>query len=233
MIPQVFRDVDILGSLEHVVDQHTKHYKDDFIIDRNIICKLADSPDETDRHLIWLCRPLGTHIMRERDIYLEGTHENKCFSFYHDQTRDNVLAYAIHLKNREGFDVTGDIYQLDYAAEIERAKLLTCPVYRVTLFFPDDTEFTVPYRTYRGYLNELSQKHGDLKAMRYEPESEAELGVILRRQWSRRDRQANLGDIAEHFDGLNKSSVRDKLQEAKAGIKASEHKAIKKDEQAL
>ena len=233
MIPQVFRDVDILGSLEQIIDQHTKHYKEDFNIDRNIICKLADSPDETDRHLIWLCRPLGTHIMRERDIYLEGTHENKCFSFYHDQTKENILAYALHLKSRDGFNVTGDVYQLDYAAEVERVKLLTCPIHRITFFFYDDTEFTVPYRTYRGALNELSQKHGELKAMRYEPESEAELSIILRRQWLKRDRHADLGDITKHIEGLNKLSIRDKLQEAKTEIKPSERNAPKKDEQSL
>ena len=233
MTPQVFRDVDILASLAGIMDQHTKHYKDDFYIDRNIICKLADSPDKTDHHLIWLCRPLGTHIMRERDIYLEGTHENKCFSFYHDQTKENILAYAIHLKSRDGFNVTGDVYQLDYAAEVERVKLLTCPIHRITFFFPDDTEFTVPYRTYRGALNELSQKHGELKAMRYEPESEVELNVILRRQWFKRDRHADLGDIAKHIAGLNKSSVHDKLQEAKAEVQPSAQKAAKKDQQSL
>ena len=233
MTPQVFRDVDILASLAGIMDQHTKYYKDDFDLDKSIIHRLSRSSDENDRRLIWLCRQLGTHIMRERDIYLEGTHENKCFSFYHDQTKENVLAYALHLKSRDGFNVTGDVYQLDYAAEVERVKLLTCPIHRITFFFPDDTEFTVPYRTYRGSLNELSQKHGELKAMRYEPESEAELNVILRRQWFKRDRHADLGDITKHIEGLNKPSVRDKLQEAKTEIKPSEHNAPKKDEQSL
>lgn len=233
MTPQVFRDVDILASLAGIMDQHTKHYKEDFIIDRNIICKLADSPDETDRHLIWLCRPLGTHIMRERDIYLEGTHENKCFLFYHDQTNENVLAYALYLKSRDGFNVTGDVYQLDYAGEVERVKMLTCPIRSVTFFFPDDTVFTVPYRTYRGSLNELSQKHGELKSMRYEPESEAELSVILRRQWFKRDRCSNLGSIDRHLEGLRDKSLRGKLQKAKSEVQAPAQKSTKKDEQLL
>ena len=152
---------------------------------------------------------------------------------YHDQTKENILAYALHLKSRDGFNVTGDVYQLDYAAEVERVKLLTCPIHRITFFFYDDTEFTVPYRTYRGALNELSQKHGELKAMRYEPESEAELNVILRRQWFKRDRHADLGDITKHIEGLNKLSIRDKLQEAKTEVKHSERNAPKKDEQSL
>lgn len=34
MIPQVYRDVDILGCLERIVNQHTKEFKKDFEIDK-------------------------------------------------------------------------------------------------------------------------------------------------------------------------------------------------------
>lgn len=87
MIPQVFRDVDILASLAGIMDQHTKYYKDDFDLDKSIIHTLSRSSDENDRRLIWLCRPLGTHCLRERDVFLEGTHENSVFRFYHEQTK--------------------------------------------------------------------------------------------------------------------------------------------------
>lgn len=233
MTPQVFRDVDILASLAGIMDQHTKYYKDDFDLDKSIIHTLSRSSDENDRRLIWLCRPFGTHCLRERDVFLEGTHENSVFRFYHEQTKDNVLAYAIHLKDTDGSIVKGDIYTMDYAKEVERLPLVSCPIERVTIYYPDGNEFTVPYRTYRGALNELSQKHGELKAMRYEPESEVELNVILRRQWFKRDRHADLGDIAKHIAGLNKSSVRDKLQEAKAEVQPPAQKAAKKDQQSL
>ena len=56
---------------------------------------------------------------------------------------------------------------------------------------------------------------------------------ILRRQWFKRDRHADLGDIAKHIAGLNKSSVRDKLQEAKAEVQSPAQKGAKKDQQSL
>ena len=233
MIPQVFRDVDILGSLEQIVDRHTKHFKDDFTLDKDIIYKLALSSDDNDHHLIWLCRPMGTHCLREREVFLENTHENSVFRFYYEQTKDDVLAYALHLKESDGMIIRGDIFTLDYVKEVERLPFLCCSVERVTMYYPDGNEYTVPYQNMSGAVNELSIKHGDPESFRYHPESESELGLILRRLHFRRERQANFGDFAQHIEGLNKPSVRDKLQVAKTEVKPSERKAMKKDEQSL
>lgn len=74
MIPQVYRDVDILKSLGRIVDQHTKEFKEDFELDKKIILKMAQSPDENDHHLIWMCRPLGTHCFAELGLILRRLH---------------------------------------------------------------------------------------------------------------------------------------------------------------
>ena len=233
MIPQVFRDVVILASLAGIMDQHTKYYKDDFDLDKSIIHALSRSSDENDRRLIWLCRPLGTHCLRERDVFLEGTHENSVFRFYHEQTKDNVLAYAIHLKDTDGSIVKGDIYTLDYAKEVERLPLVSCPIEQVTIYYPDGNEFTVPYKSMRGAVNELSKVHGDPASFRYHPESEAELGMILRRIHCNRDRRANRGSIDLYLEDLRGGSLHGKLQKAKAEVQPPAQKAAKKDQQSL
>lgn len=233
MILNKFEDADILDSLRQIMELHTKHYKEDFGLDVKIIQRMAASENPEDRRLVWLSRPNGTHCLRERDIYLQDSHENKVFCFYHDQTKDPVLAYALTLKDRTGPTVTGDIYQLDYHTEVERVKLLTCPIHRAALTFADGAEFTVPYETYRGYVNELSVKHGELKAIGYEPESEAELSAILSRQRYRRSFQANKGDIEKHIGDLKKTSVRGKLQEAKETVAPPSEKHVRKGEPSL
>lgn len=233
MIPQVYRDVNILSSLGEIVDRHLQHYKDDFDLDKDMIRKFSLSPDENDHYLIWMCRPLGTNCLREREVYLENTHENSVFRFYNEQTKDNVLAYALCLKETDGIIVKGDIYTLDYVKEAERLPLLSCPIKQVTLYFSDGNEFTVPYENMRGAVNELSVKHGDPSSFRYHPESEAELGLILRRLHFKRDRQANIGSFKQHIEDLQKTSVIEKLQGAKAAVKPSENKTVKKDEQSL
>ena len=98
-----FEDVDLLGALSRIVDLHTQHYKEDFDLDKELISKLAVSDRSEDKQLLWMSRPCGTYTLREREVYLDGSHENKVWRFYQEQTNDPVLAYAISLKEvRDG-----------------------------------------------------------------------------------------------------------------------------------
>ena len=213
MIPQVYRDVDILKSLGRIVDQHTKEFKEDFELDKKIILKMAQSPDENDHHLIWMCRPLGTHCFAERDVFLENTFENRGLYAYHSEKPNKNLLYALHLKRNDGETVKGDIYTLDYTKEVERVSLLSCPVTQVTLYFANGKEVTVPYESFHDAIHELTPKHGAIDSFR--------------------DRQANVGDFEQHIESLQKNSVRNKLQRAKSEVKPSEPKPPKKKEPSL
>ena len=101
-----FEDVDLLGALSRVVDLHTQHYKEDFDLDKELISKLAVSDRSEDKQILWMSRPCGTYTLREREVYLDGSHENKVWRFYQEQTNDPILAYAISLKEvRDGKNI--------------------------------------------------------------------------------------------------------------------------------
>ena len=119
-----FEGVDILDSLGQIMELHTQHYKDDFDLDKELIPKLALSGEPEDRRLLWLSRPCGTYTLREWEVYLEGSHANKVWEFYHEQTKDPVLAYALSIKDVQDGKVVGNIYPLDYGSHVERVKLL-------------------------------------------------------------------------------------------------------------
>lgn len=123
-----FEDVDLLGALSRIVDLHTQHYKDDFDLDKELISKLAVSDRSEDKQLLWMSRPCGTYTLREREVYLDGSHENKVWRFYQEQTNDPVLAYAISLKEVRDGKIFGDLYPLNYREYVERMKQLTCPI---------------------------------------------------------------------------------------------------------
>ena len=97
-----FEGVDILDSLGQIMELHTQHYKDDFDLDKELIPKLALSGEPEDRRLLWLSRPCGTYTLREWEVYLEGSHANKVWEFYHEQTKDPVLAYALSTHHPKG-----------------------------------------------------------------------------------------------------------------------------------
>ena len=117
-----FEDVDLLGALSRIVDLHTQHYKEDFDLDKELISKLAVSDRSEDKQLLWMSRPCGTYTLREREVYLDGSHENKVWRFYQEQTNDPVLAYAISLKEVRDGKIFGNLYPLNYREHVERMK---------------------------------------------------------------------------------------------------------------
>lgn len=222
-----FEGVDILDALGQIMELHTQHFKQDFDLDKELIPKLAVSADPEDRRLLWMSRPCGTYTLRERETYLDGSYENNVWKYYHEQSKDPVLAYALSIKGIQDGKVMGNIYPLDYPAHVEQVKLLTCPIEKVTVTFEDGAVVTLPYQTRRQFINELSPEHGTPKFMRYEPESEQELAMILKRERFMRSYQVKSGNIKEYIDGLKKNTVRGQLKsdrEVKAPHRNHQHK---------
>lgn len=48
-----FEDMDILDALGKIMELHTKHYKDDFDLDKELLAKLAVSEHTEDRRVLW------------------------------------------------------------------------------------------------------------------------------------------------------------------------------------
>lgn len=208
-----FENVDILDALGQIMELHTQHYKDDFDMDKELIPKLAESADPEDRRLLWMARSCGTYTLREREVYLDGSYENNVWKYYHEQTKDPVLAFALSIKGIQDGKVMGNLYPLDYPDHVERVKLLTCPIEKVTVTFEDGAVVTLPYQTRRGFINELSPEHGNPQFMLYSPGSEQELAMILKRERFKRSYHAKPGNIKEYIDGLQKATVRGQLKE--------------------
>ena len=235
-----FEDVDLLGALSRIVDLHTQHYKEDFDLDKELISKLAVSDRSEDKQLLWMSRPCGTYTLREwesrgvrrfyrlkqRDhcalVYLDGSHENKVWRFYQEQTNDPVLAYAISLKEVRDGKIFGDLYPLNYREHVERMKKLTCPIGNVAVAFEDGNVITIPYQERRQFMNRLMPEHGAPKTMTYLPENEPELMMILKRERLKRSHHATAGNLEEYLDKLEKTTLREKLKRAKTVVSTQE-----------
>ena len=217
-----FEDVDLLGALSRIVDLHTQHYKEDFDLDKELISKLAVSERSEDKQLLWMSRPCGTYTLREREVYLEGSHENKVWRFYQEQTNDPVLAYAISLKEVRDGKIFGDLYPLNYREHVERMKKLTCPIGNVAVAFEDGNVITIPYQERRQFMNRLMPEHGAPKTMTYLPENEPELMIILKRERLKRSYHATAGNLEEYLDKLEKTTLREKLKRAKTVVSTQE-----------
>ncbi len=223
-----FGDVDILDALGQIMELNTQHYKEDFTIDTKLIQKLSLSKNPEDKHLLWMSRPCGTYTLREREVFLQDTYEHKVWRFYHEQTKDLILAYALTLKGQQGGRVTGDIQPVDYAAHVERMKRLSLPIQNVTMTFEDGAIVIIPYQSHRRLMDEVLSEHENLKTIIYEPENEERFAALLKQERRNRDHHSTSGDIKEHIRNLQQKSVRGRLKEAKAVVPLPE-KSLKEE----
>ena len=210
-----FEDVDVLHTLAQIVEIHTRHYREDFDQAKELIRHMAESLEGEDRNLLWMSRTCGTYCLNEREVYLQGSSSNRIWNYYHEQTNDTILVYALQLKGIQDGKVTGSIYTLDYHEHVERLKGLTCLIARVAVRFQDGTETIIPYQSYNRQMSALKQAHGLPEALRFLPESERELAVILERERMKRDYHAESGNIGEYLDILKQETLRGRMDEAR------------------
>ena len=194
-----FENIDLVDALRRIMDIHTQNYKEDFELDAGLLHSLAGSQSPEDKHLLWMSRPNGTYLLPEREVYVEDSYENKVWEFYHEQTRDPILAYAVEIKGVEGDTVRGNLIELDYAAHVERMQKLTVPVETVAVTFKDDATFYLPFRSYRREAIPLEEKHGEVVSVSYLPENATELDMILRRERFKTSFHAKTGSIEDHI----------------------------------
>ena len=176
-----FENIDLVDALRRIMDIHTQNYKEDFELDAGLLHSLADSKSPEDKHLLWMSRPSGTYLFLEREVYVEDSYENKVWEFYHEQTRDPILAYAVEIKGVEGDTVRGNLIELDYDAHVDRVQKL---------------------RSYRREAIPLEEKHGKVVSVSYLPENATELDMILRRERFKTGFHAKTGSIEDHIHKL-------------------------------
>ena len=69
-----FENVDVLASLQQIMQQNTAFFQNDFDIDRDILTRAAKSKNPEDKIYLWFSRPNGTHYFYEHS----NQSESKC-----------------------------------------------------------------------------------------------------------------------------------------------------------
>lgn len=197
-----FENIDLIDALRRIMDIHTQNYKEDFEMDSKLLRELAVSGSPVDQNLLWMSRPNGTYLLREREVFIEGTSENRTWTYYHEQTSDPILAYHVEITGEKDGVVTGNLTELDYAAHVKRLADLTVTIDKVAVTFEDDSTYYLPFKSYRKEMAQIEGNHGNAKSVAYLPESERELSMILRREHTQNDFRTETGDIDDHIRSL-------------------------------
>ena len=184
------------------------------------IGRVINSAKVSDHHAIkvylWFSRPNGTHCLRERDVFLRGTREHNTFRFYHEQTKERVLAYAVVLSGMESGKVKGSIYELDYAAKAELAIQTALRTDNNRLIY-EKGSWELP----KEYRFEATPDREYGKFVRYEavPHDPDALRDLLRDESRKRER-LKPGNFKEHIGRLSDEKVLAEAQRLSAAFQS-------------
>lgn len=122
-----------------------------------------------ERTFYWLPRSGGGLCVRERDVFLRGTHDHRLWISQSPETGEK--AYCVVLKGRDQDSPTGDIRSFDFSTHLRRLEHTAMEVKAVELVFYSGRRFSLEPERLKG----LYWKYGTLRRIRYLPENEAAL----------------------------------------------------------
>ena len=244
---QGFHDVDIVKSLQEIAEKNTVFHKADFLIDKQILKKAAESTSLDDKNYIWISREKGTHCFNERNSFIADTPEYNKFMFYKNQ---DVLAYSVEIREMQDNVIKGNIYEIDYLSQCLFRQKNCSLLENITVTFENGNKQVFSSEEYFQNTAQLQQKYGQIKEVHYEAKQELQTKRVLEtlQQQKKTTQRGNIKQYIQRLENKNvtieketvspslqnikKPSIKKQLQqnEKKATQKTNQKNNIKKEE---
>ena len=244
---QGFHDLDIVKSLQEIAEKNTVFHKADFLIDKQILKKVAESTSLDDKSYIWISKEKGTHCFNERNSFIADTPEYNKFMFYKNQ---DVLAYSVEIKEMQDNVIKGNIYEIDYLSQCLFRQKNCSLLENITVTFENGNKQVFSSEEYFQNVEQLQQKYGQIKEVHYESKQELQTKRVLEtlqqqkettqrgniKQYIQRLENKNVNiekeTVSPSFQNIKKPSIKKQLQQntQKKEKKETQKNNIKKEE---
>jgi len=179
------------------MEYNTQFYKSDFDIDKKTLTNATITPIQQDKTFIWLCRTMGTWLLRERDVFLTDTHEHNVVCYYQEQSHEPILAYAVEAKYMAMGSVIGNLYSMNYDTLYDHVKAISLRSASVLMHY-ERGEIVKPVSQFNICPD---YDFGKLKDYQFFPEDEDALRNLLRNEKRNRELFTE-GDITTYLASL-------------------------------
>nr|WP_217937100.1 hypothetical protein [Enterocloster clostridioformis] len=172
-----FVDVDVIATLQKIMERNTDFYQTDFQYDVETLREAAEDRGGY-RGFFWLTRKSGTWCFPERDVYIRNTNAANTWMYYGGSGSENVKAYWIDVKRVEGDDrkIIGDIVEMDYQKHLDYLCTHSLdPAYVEVVFKSPNDLCLFPYREYQENWQTIGQRYGTVERVKYLVENQQEL----------------------------------------------------------
>ncbi|WFR59141.1 hypothetical protein QA584_08655 [Anaerocolumna sp. AGMB13025] len=163
-----FLNVDVLGTLQKIMEHNTDYYQSDFQYD---VTKLQEAAADrnADRHFFWLSRGSGTWCFAEPDVYISNTSPHNTWNYYGAGNKsEHVKTFWIELKGMRDEKVMGDIVELDYQKHLDYLCTHSFEPSAVEIVFknPNDVR-TFSYQEYDQNFQSIAQRYGTVERVAF------------------------------------------------------------------
>ena len=113
-----FQDVDVLETLQKIMEQNTSFFQTDFAYDREMLREAAGDRN-APRNFFWMSRKGGTWCFPERSVHIRQTSPHNTWFFYGGCRDEHVKAFRVELHGMKDDRVMGDILEIDYQKHLD------------------------------------------------------------------------------------------------------------------
>jgi len=157
-----FRDVDVISTLQEIVNHNTYYYQTDFSYVQDILRKAAEERNG-NRNFFWMSRKNGTWCFPERNVYIRDTNAYNTWMYYGGSKSEQVKAFWIELKESEDGKVIGDIAEIDYQKHLDYLSTYRSLPTRVEVVFRNPNGYhNFDFEEYNKNWQEIGQQYGTI-----------------------------------------------------------------------
>jgi len=162
-----FMNVDVLETLQKVVDHNTNYYQTDFEYDKEMLREAAGEK-YGNRHFLWLSRDSGTWCVPERSVYISQTSPFNSWLYYGGGQNDHIKSFWIELQGMDDDKVMGNILEIDYQQHLDYVCAHSFAPTSVEVVFKNPNDCRVfDYRDYDQNWESITQRYGSIDRKRY------------------------------------------------------------------
>jgi len=163
-----FLNVDVLETLQKIVEHNTDYYQTDFKYDMEKLSEAA-ADRNAERHFFWMSRGSGTWCFAEPEVYIRNTSQHNTWNYYGASSKsEHVKTFWIELKGMRDEKVMGDIVELDYQKHLDYLCTHSFEPTAVEIVFknPNDVR-TFSYQEYDQNFQSIAQRYGTVERVSF------------------------------------------------------------------
>lgn len=167
---------DILKAMQITAGRYAEFCQSDFEHDIMVLKEAAVKRYHTEWIFVWLCRPGGTCLLFEKDVFIKGTREYNTFCSYAEQDKEDIQCRVVEALSLYKDRVVGNVYVFDYLDYYSHVKATAVPAGEIIADYEKGRRILQPEANFKA---DPDHELGNLVSYMFTPESSDQLETVL------------------------------------------------------